>query len=106
MIAAEGLKPEAVCIEDDLAEPAAFQLERMLIRAIGRSNLTNAVRGTQTEREREAAMANDMLSRLIPYETWAHIAERTDFEKELYWKVLDGLKGNAQPSGLLMTTQF
>lgn len=48
-IAALKMKPCAFLIEDGLDEECAFDIERLMIRKIGRKNLTNAVKGQRSE---------------------------------------------------------
>lgn len=93
-IVAEGKKPETVCLQDGLSEAAAFQLERELIRAIGRKALTNAVGGIRSELEKGIAEIKDALLRLIPYRDWLRLRDRTEDEKAMYHRIVDALKQN------------
>ena len=83
-IAEAGHEPSVFVLASGLQEPAAYQTERQVIACIGLANLTNAVRGASSEEARALAMATDSLSRIIPFDIWMAIEERTPLAVWVY----------------------
>lgn len=83
-----GLQVDARLFESGLDEAKALTLERTLIAAIGKQNLTNHASGIVTHEEQ----AKMLLSRVKPFEQWAVERNASEFERHLYDEVVQGLK--------------
>lgn len=88
----DGMSLEIRLFEMGMTEPDAYALERHLILAIGKDNLTNLKRGQETESQRVSAKAKDLLDRAIPFEMWLSTRPRTVVDIEIYHEVIAGLQ--------------
>ncbi len=87
-----GLTPLPVCVEDELLESQAFDLEFRLISAIGRDRLSNYAAGAYSDLTQAAIKAKAQLSKIRPFCRWKEsILPQLDGASEyeaLYWDVI------------------
>jgi hypothetical protein len=95
-----GFRVQANCVVDGLEEAEAFDIERMIIKTVGRDLLTNVSSGSQTEAAKALAAAKDNLARTRAFCRWklyispqlvghGHLSQ-DDYER-LYWDVIGEL---------------
>lgn len=94
-ILGSGYEVDIYYFETNLNEQQAFRLEHEIIKHIGTVNLTNISGGIKKATAREEALY--ALSRIMPFDQWLiKRADATDFEKSLYFKVIDAYREIAE----------
>ena len=89
-----GLKPVVKMIAAGLAEGEAFDLERRSI-AECRDSLTNIAPGSMSAIEKSKLQAKYLLEKVMDFDVWCSISQRTDAAKSMYRAVVSALRDAA-----------
>lgn len=87
-----GLLPVSVIFQNDLIELDSFSLELMLITELKPFGITNITSGHYHPLERSKELAQLQLRKILSFDKWVLLKSPSEYEKELYFHVVDGLK--------------
>jgi hypothetical protein len=87
-----GNTPSYVIFHQTPHEPEAFAVERDLINALSCTGLTNEIAGCTSLMEKEKLKAKRLLEKVLPFDFWMSLAERTDESIDNYHFIVNELQ--------------